>query len=458
MSMPPHTRVLVMGAAAGVGLGVAYTLSPLTVLMLPVLWLAARWAGRELDARERQFVYALLAAAVAVRLAAIAGLFLAHDDMQPFATFFGDEEMFKSRSIWLRNIGLGVPISAADFIYAVEETGKSHYLFLLAYLEALTGDAPYGIHVFNMVLYLTGVLMLFRAVRRSFGSVPAIGGLAVLLLLPSLFVWSISALKEPLYTFLAAAELLCVLQIVRSRTWTGRLLAVIGVAALGIMLESLRKGGILVAAIGAVGGLTAAFVVSRPRLLLAAAVAAPLGALAVLAVPGVQERALNVLHDSAIYHIGHVFTPGYSYRTLDEWYYINPADIRRMPWGDALTYVMRSLAAFVVQPLPWQIESRTALVYVPEYVVWLTMAALVPVGLFAGLRRDAVLTCVLLAHAAAIVLMVALTSGNVGTLIRHRGLALPYLVWLSALGACEAVRRLASQQAPGRSQLAYADR
>ena len=28
----------------------------------------------------------------------------------------------------------------------------------------------------------------------------------------------------------------------------------------------------------------------------------------------------------------------------------------------------------------------------------------------------------------------ALTSGNVGTLVRHRGLALPYIVWLSAVG------------------------
>jgi len=34
---------------------------------------------------------------------------------------------------------------------------------------------------------------------------------------------------------------------------------------------------------------------------------------------------------------------------------------------------------------------------------------------------------------------VAVTSGNVGTLIRHRGLAVPYLLWLSVLGACQLV-------------------
>jgi hypothetical protein len=34
---------------------------------------------------------------------------------------------------------------------------------------------------------------------------------------------------------------------------------------------------------------------------------------------------------------------------------------------------------------------------------------------------------------------VALTSGNVGTLIRHRALTTPFLVWFSALGLIVAV-------------------
>ena len=37
-----------------------------------------------------------------------------------------------------------------------------------------------------------------------------------------------------------------------------------------------------------------------------------------------------------------------------------------------------------------------------------------------------------------------MTSGNIGTLIRHRGLALPYLVWLAALGAVRAACALAA--------------
>ncbi len=250
------------------------------------------------------------------------------DADRPFATFFGDEEMFKSRSIWLRNIGLGVPISAADFIYAVEETGKSSYLFVLAYLSALVGDAPYGMHVFNTTLYLVGGCLIYRLVRPSYGRLVALGGLALLLFLPSLFFWSISALKEPLYTFLAAAELWCALTVARGRRWYWRVAAIAGVIGLGVLLEGLRKGGLLVAGLGTVGGLVLGSTLRRPRLAAAALLLLPVAALLMLRVPAIQDRAMSVVRESAIYHVGHVFTPGYSYKTLDSWYYIDPADIR----------------------------------------------------------------------------------------------------------------------------------
>lgn len=425
-------------------MGIAYTLSPLTVLMLPLLlWLAAR-AMRGTSDRERRALRAILLVAIAARLVAVSGLLTFASDNQPFATFFGDEEMFKFRSVWLRNIGLGVPISAADFIYAVEETGKSQYLYLLAFVQALVGDAPYGIHMFNMTVYLAGVVVLYRLARASYGRVPAIGGLVVLLFLPSLFIWSVSALKEPLYTLLAAFELACAVAVVRARRWSVRLGAVLAIVGIAFLLEGLRKGGLLVAGVGSVLGIAAAFIVTRPRLLLTAAVVAPAAIVAVVAGTGIEERVLSVLRDAAVYHVGHVFTPGYSYMTLDSWYYVEPRDIPRMPLGDAFAYAARSLGAYVFQPVPWAIESRAVLAYLPEYVFWLATVALVPAGFVVGLRRDPLVTCLLATHSLILVMMVALTSGNVGTLIRHRGLVLPYVIWMAALAACELLRRVVS--------------
>ena len=57
---------------------------------------------------------------------------------------------------------------------------------------------------------------------------------------------------------------------------------------------------------------------------------------------------------------------------------------------------------------------------------WYCVLALFPLGLMAALRRDALVTTVLTAYAFGVAALVALTGGNIGTLVRHRGLALPY--------------------------------
>ena len=90
-----------------------------------------------------------------------------------------------------------------------------------------------------------------------------------------------------------------------------------------------------------------------------------------------------------------------------------------------------------------------AFAYLPEQIVWYLLAILVPVGTFFGFRRDATVTGLLAGHALVIAAAVAFTDGNVGTLVRHRGLALPYLVWLSGVGACELFVRLAARRISG---------
>jgi hypothetical protein len=55
-------------------------------------------------------------------------------------------------------------------------------------------------------------------------------------------------------------------------------------------------------------------------------------------------------------------------------------------------------------------------------------------GVRAGYRRDPLVTCLLVGYLVPTAVVVALTTGNVGTLVRHRTLIVPFLVWLSALG------------------------
>jgi hypothetical protein len=102
---------------------------------------------------------------------------------------------------------------------------------------------------------------------------------------------------------------------------------------------------------------------------------------------------------------------------------------------EAGRFIVRAVYSYVTVPLPWQIESRAALAFLPEQIIWYLLIAMVPIGAVSGLRRDPALVALLIAHGAAVSLLVAHSGGNVDTLIRHRGLAMPYFAWLAALGA-----------------------
>jgi hypothetical protein len=57
----------------------------------------------------------------------------------------------------------------------------------------------------------------------------------------------------------------------------------------------------------------------------------------------------------------------------------------------------------------------------------------------AGCRRDRLVTCILVGYVVPTAAALALTNGNVGTLLRLRGLVIPYLVWIGAVGLCAVI-------------------
>ena len=433
---------MMMAIATGVLLGIAYTLSPLSVLSLLALTWASIAASRGLSERERRWFWSIMTISVVVRVAAIALLFYTADPSHPFASFFGDEELYKFRTMWLRNIGQGLPMSPADVIYSYDAVGHTSYMYVLALVQSFVGDAPYGLHVFNMALFMCGVLALYRLARASYGAQVAMVGLIALLFLPSMSLWSVSVLKEPMNVFMIAVELTCAVAIIRAPRWWQKVLAALVVAFAALAMESLRTGGALIAASGTGLGLFLTLVVSRGRRLAFAMMAAPIVIIAVVSLPSFQQRALTNLRMAAYYHAGHVLTPGYSYRLLNPRYYPDRGFVLyQLPANDAATFALKAVGAYFVQPLPWQMKSRTMLAFLPEHIGWYVAALLLPFGIYAGMKRDIALTAMLAAHAAAAVLVIALSSGNIGTLIRHRSLALPYVVWLSATGAHDLARR-----------------
>ena len=144
------------------------------------------------------------------------------------------------------------------------------------------------------------------------------------------------------------------------------------------------------------------------------------------------------MQSAARQHWGAVsVSSGYRYRLLDDRFYADINQVSSLEFAETMRFLVRGVVAFVTVPRPWDSPSLTATAYMAEQVAWYVLLVLAAGGAFFGLRRDPAMTGLLVTHAVLIAAPAALTDGNVGTLVRHRSLSVPYLVWLSGVGLCE---------------------
>jgi hypothetical protein len=438
-----------MALLVGCVIGVAWTLSPLTLLFAAALVPLFAWAGRSLGAGDRRWMYRLLIAAIALRALVMAALFLsANPNSGSFATFFGDEQYLELRALWLHNLWLGLPMSRESFLYADSATGWSSYIPFIAYIQVLTGPAPYGIRLVSLLLFLAGNVALFHMARRSYGAAAAFTGLTLLLMIPSLFMWSVSALKEPMYLFFVTISLLAAIHALRRDTrWFMRILALLVMAASCAVVETVRPGGRTLVVAGVGVGLLLRLVAWNRRVALVSALAGPAILAVALSMPAVQERAFAQIRFTANWHRGHVFTIGHSFKTLDQrFYYDRFSGLDTMTGAEAGRYIVRAAWAFATMPMPWQIVTRSELLLIPEQVLLFATLLLLPIGIAAAAIRDPMTTSILCGYSLVSAATIAMTSGNVGTLVRHRALVIPYIVWFSALGAVHVFQRVFGRQ------------
>jgi hypothetical protein len=428
-------------ALGGIALAVAMTLSPVTVALGPALVLVVVLGCRGLAGTERRVVFGVLVAAIALRVALVGVLFLSSNPHHLVSfPFDGDGWYMKQRSIWIRNVWLDIPLNSADFNRAFEAYGWTSYIYVLAYLQFLLGPGPYAVHLFNVGCFAGGSVMLARMVRSVYGAIAGVASLAVTLFLPTLFMWSVSALKESLYFILLVAALVGLLQATRGIGRGRRAAGVVLLLAAVLALNTIRHGAMVIVVAAIAFAVVGAFLARRPYLLLVTAVLVPLVAMRLAERPPVQARLLAQVRISANLHIGNVHTEGHGYKLLDQRFYSGDP-LESMTWPEAQRFVGRAFAAFVLVPLPWQVTSLSEVLFIPQQMIWYVLVALASVGVVAGCRRDVFVTCLFVGMCAAGAAVIAPNEGNIGTMVRHRDGVVPFVVCLSAIGAVSLLTR-----------------
>lgn len=449
-------------AVAGI-LALALVASPLLVCAALLAPLCFTRIARGLPGREHRFLMGLLFVALAVRAGLVAlqllkGMPLLSD--LSVGALAGDESYYLSRALRVRDLLLGYAGSKYDYFVSTDAYGQTSYLSLLTWLQVAAGPTPYSMKVVNGLIYVCGAGLLFRMSRNAFGPLPAFTGLTVLLFLPSLLFSSVSLLKESSYFFVAAVFVTCAWQAairIGGGHWSGAAPYAATAAVSLLVLDGLRRGGLVLLGGGFLLGLAIWFIGQSGRRLAVTAAVSVLLVVSVAVVPAARSRVVRAVESTAKLHAGHVFTVGHVYKLMDEGFYTTPefpaAWDLRLSAPQALRFVVRAAISFVATPLPWQMRSRSELAFMPEHVFWYLMLAALPFGVVAGWRINPLGTALLLGFALPTAIVVAATNGNVGTLLRMRGLVTPYLAWLSAVGFCAIAERLAAMATAPRAPL-----
>ena len=433
------------GVIAGLALAVLWSASPLVTLALAGSAALLAAAGRGLDPREQRLLLVVVGGALAARFLFIGALLIGDipvlNDLS-VGGLRGDDAYYLGRAIRARDVALGVTQGRYDFFVITDEYARTSYLQLLTILQVLFGPTPYGMRAINGLLFVAGAVVLFRLVRPGFGASASFGGLLVLLFLPSLFVSSVSLLKESIY-FLASALLLRATVTILRRSSIRAVIGGMALAALCLLLlEDMRRGALQLALAAVAMGLTLPVIFATRRRAIASMASMAVVITVAMAQPPVRARAVDAVTAAAKTHAGHVFTKGHAYKLLDEGFYSIPGTPASWPLklsdGQALRFVVRAAASFLVTPLPWEMVSLSELMFFPEHALWLVMIVFAPIGVFAAWPRDSRVTALLAGWIVPTAAALAVTTGNVGTLLRLRGLVTPYLVWFAVLGVLSA--------------------
>src|SRR4051812_43050346 len=254
---------LASAIVAGAALAAVLTLSPLTVVVAALAAATIVASRNGLVDPERRWLTTLLVVALAARVVAVLALFLVSipsHSAQHAGVLFGDEVYSLGRSLRTRNALVGIPIDKLDYQTIFDSYARTRYMSWLSWLQVAFGPSAYAIRLLNGVLFIGGAALLYRLARRGFGVVPAIGALAALLFLPSLFFWSISLLKESMYFLWTACAIAGAAFLVRPGSWRQRAGGLLLLLVSLSLLADLRPSAVALTAGGLLLGLTARWV------------------------------------------------------------------------------------------------------------------------------------------------------------------------------------------------------
>lgn len=340
-----------------------------------------------------------------------------------------------------RGVGEGVP------------AGWEHIVNLYTYLGAaiyyVAGHNPLPMKVLNALFGAVVVVFVYLIAWRLFGRLASLlGGLAALLF-PSTFLWSLINAKDTLFMVGVMVTLWALTELIATANWRLLVPFALGFALMGALRDYVQ------AMMGMIAPLTFALQ-PRPAFPAKWRYAAVVLGMCLLMLwggggsqwLGISPARVNQQRSCAAINAESSFAEGNNEEAL--------ANCAAVAQGESLEMSGKSVVELIqwlpngavhvlAAPFPWQATRAVERAALPDVLAWYLAVILAVVALVTTWRSSPRYIQILL-YIGAVALMLSLTQGNLGTLVRHRGMLIAPTLVLSGAGAAYLVWRVAGER------------
>lgn len=445
--LTPAQRSVAWPLVAGALIGLGLSLSPAgTTLLLGAWLLLAAVIVLYCPPGDRTYLLLLVTLSLGLRLLVILALSIYERSGVLYANALGtgDEhfitlwgrlfaEYARRDSIPLKN---GAPLG---YMMDRDYYGYSINMKLLGILYYLFGYSPTASKVLNAVLATATGFLFYDIGRTFFGR--GIARIAVILVLfwPSLFLWSVTNLKESLRIFLLSSAIWLYLRFCRSHSPVPAVL----MGAVFMILPHILKGS-LVNILGA--SLAVAYALQcglgrRTKVVALAVLFLIVAGVGPVRQP-VKARVTGGIRELMNYHRGVISTGGQVYRLYDDAALYNrslPLEAIDLSVGKVSKVLARAWWHFLLEPFVWNAESLREKVVMPQNLLWYLLLPFAALGMVCALRRNAAGVWVFPIFLFGFISVLAMAGGNVGTTFRHRDMITPFVLLFGAAGVARLI-------------------
>jgi len=303
------------------------------------------------------------------------------------------------------------------------------FTIFLGYLFYIFGTMKFSGRLINILLGTLSGIFVYYIVKRIFGQKSAKISAILITFFPSIFIWSLDFLKDPLYILVSIMILWAFIMYWDNNNFIYIVLIIIA----AIIQSTIRKDLWLIGLIPFGLGF---FLIPRLSLIKKTMVITIGIAIIFCLYNKINYATVRTNIEKTLQnHIGYVNTGGYVYKNLDDKYYapVN-YNISNITWCEILKAFLKGWYHFLLEPFVWDMKSKSMLMSFPQMILWYLMIMFAMTGMAFGLRYSYKYTLIITTYIFIFSSVIALTSGNIGTLFRHRDMVTPFYLIFSAIG------------------------